>query len=159
MASRSMGRALMLLADIAKIDGDLARAQELLEEAMVRIRAEDPGGRHFPQSLAELGDLLRLRGDQPAALATLAEALRVGAAVYDSLSITASLHRMALVRSSLGEREVAARLGAAAERAHQEFGFAPEADEHVLERVEPAWSEGRAMSLDEAVEYALSTVD
>ena len=66
---------------------------------------------------------------------------------------------MAAVWATLGQRERAARTAGAAQRIREQLGIAfPEHPDRLLpERVEPAWSEGRAMSAEEAMEYALSS--
>ena len=71
-----------------------------------------------------------------------------------------ALEGMAAVWTTLGERERAARTAGAAQRIREQLAIAfPEHPNRPLpEPVEPAWSEGRAMSAEEAVEYALSSL-
>ena len=71
-----------------------------------------------------------------------------------------ALEGMAAVWATLGERERAARTAGAAQRIREQLAIAfPEHPNRPLpEPVEPAWSEGRAMSAEEAVEYALSSL-
>jgi hypothetical protein len=65
---------------------------------------------------------------------------------------------MAAVWATLGEHDRAARTAGAAQRIREQVAIAfPEHPDRPLpEPVEPAWSGGRAMSAEEAVEHALA---
>lgn len=160
LGSRFLGSALASLAEIAVAEGDLDRAQELLEEGLERTRAEAPDSVVIPEFLEGLGEVLRRKGDLGGALRSFAESLRLGFPLQDSIAVNLSLEGAAAVWTALGDRERAARLAGAAEHSCERTGFVPVwPDRPVPERVEPAWSEGYAMSTEEAVEYALRDID
>jgi hypothetical protein len=71
-----------------------------------------------------------------------------------------ALEGMAAVWATLGKPERAARMAGAARRIREQLDsrFPEHPDRPLPEPVEPAWSEGRAMSAAEAVEYALSAL-
>ena len=67
------------------------------------------------------------------------------------------LDGIAALWATLGQDERAVRMAGAAERVREMLGGVRLHPNRPLpERVEPAWSEGRAMSPEEAAEYALT---
>jgi predicted ATPase/DNA-binding SARP family transcriptional activator len=104
------------------------------------------------------------RGDIARASRSFAEALRAAAESGARVYITQFLNGLATIARQQGEAVRAVRLGGAASalRYHGNTGWDPRlAGETGLARstVEKEWSAGRAMSLDEAVRYALDGFD
>jgi tetratricopeptide (TPR) repeat protein len=156
------------LALVALYRRDLERAQRLFEESLARFQGlEHTYG--IAWALHYLGRVDHLRGDGDRAMARLAEGLRMRQALSDRPGIAGSLEGIAAVALARGHVERAARLfGAAArlrdaihaplspaERLHHDLeveaaraGFGDEA-------FAAAWAAGRAMTLEQAVAYAL----
>ena len=105
-----------------------------------------------------LGEVLRLQEDFGNALDAFATSLRIGQRRGDP-PLPDALEGMAAVWATLGERERAARTAGAAQRIREQLNYLVplHPDRPLPEPVEPAWSEGRAMSAEEAVEYVLSS--
>jgi predicted ATPase len=156
--SLHLGRPLASLAEISIVEGDYDRAQDLLEEAIDYWAHVAPDSNHLMFCYEALGEVHRLRSDYTAALKAFATSLRIGERRSEPSLET--LDGIAAVWDALGQTERAARLAGAAEamREHLGRGFAVHlrAARPVPERIEPAWSEGRALSTEEAADYALS---
>jgi len=157
------------LALVALYRRDLERAQRLFEESLARFQGlEHTYG--IAWALHYLGRVDHLRGDGDRAMARLAEGLRMRQALSDRPGIAGSLEGIAAVALARGHVERAARLFAAAarlrdaihaplspaERLHHDLeveaaraGFGDEA-------FAAAWAAGRAMTLEQAVAYALN---
>jgi predicted ATPase len=159
MGSVTLGRALSSLATISIAERDYARARELLEEAIERWSLDLPDSMQLVGYHDALGETLRRRGDHRASLRAFAEAIRI-AVRRDEPPFPSALEGIALVWASLGDSERAARIAGAADRVREQLSYMPEwRDRPVLERLEPAWSEGRAMTNEETVEYALRDIE
>jgi predicted ATPase len=156
LGSLHLGRALASLARIAVAEGDYDSARRLYDETIESWRAEAPESSSLIDSYEELGEVLRLQGLYPEALEAFATSLRLcqrrgeppPADVFEGI---------AALWAALGRRESAARMAGAGEHVREQMGagFRWHPDRPLPERVEPAWSEGRAMTVDEAAEYAL----
>ena len=152
------------------LQGDLERAAALAEEAAALSR--EAGDRLLlPLPLANLGWVALLGGDLERAEALHKESLalsrEMGAHTYLTLTL---LEGLACGAGAQGEAEKAARLFGATEALREATGFSLEPALRTLE--EPylvgarsqleegawteAWEEGRAMSVETAIEYALS---
>jgi predicted ATPase/DNA-binding CsgD family transcriptional regulator len=174
--ARPLGKVLLTvnvldsLGGIAMARGDYARAIAYFEDG---LKIANERGSSFPGMtiLNDLGRAHLLHGDPARALAYLAESLRLKQALGPSIGIAECLEDIACVAVSLGQAERAARLLAAAERLRELFA-APQrrvetatyADllergwEQLPEPVRSAiWAAGRAMTLDEAIAFALAT--
>jgi predicted ATPase/class 3 adenylate cyclase len=144
-------------------------ARETLEEALViNGQLGDPSGRAFTEE--SLAHVLLLLDEDDEARRLFSTALPV----LHELGIEAStgwvLKGFALLALRDGEIERATRLCAACDGLHKRIGFAPRDDFYELvqlqsepitsRRGEPAidkaWAEGEAMTVDEAVAYALA---
>jgi hypothetical protein len=123
--------------------------------------------RFFPY--VSLGAVLRLQGDYVGAAEAFATSIRIGQRRAEPPSPD-TLDRIAALWTTLGHHERAARMAGAAERAREQLGAGPffatgttitglvwhwHPDTPLPERIEPAWSEGREMTCEEAAEYAL----
>lgn len=158
LGSLYLGRALMSLANVSVAEADYDQARELLEEAIQLWRVQTPESTQMIVCHESPGEVLRLQEDFGNALEAFATSLRIGQRRGASLRSPDALEGMAAVWATLGERERAARTAGAAQRIREQRGatFPEHPDRPLPERVEPAWSEGRAMSAEQAVEYALS---
>jgi len=123
-------------------------------------------------SLRLTGHAVRLCGDLERAEKMYRESLSLFGETGDKWVATECIEGLALIASAQGKSERAARLLGVAEAARETFGVTmprPEAgdQEHfwasIRERPDgtafaAAWTEGRAMTLEQAIEYALATV-
>lgn len=139
--------------------GNRKEAQVVLREALEWQRAEGHESLHLSPIPMVMGEVTRRQGDLEEARRLFAESLELAARRHDEGQIAACLELMANLAATRGEHR-AARLAGSAERMREQSGFARSRPELPLpERVEPAWSEGRGMTLDEAVAYALDSLD
>ena len=106
-----------------------------------------------------VGEILRLQGDLAGALDAFATSVRIG--LRRSELSWETFEGIAAVWVTLGHHEDAARLAGAAERIREQSGglLRVRPRPPAPERIEPSWSEGRAMSPEEAAEYALSRLE
>jgi predicted ATPase len=169
---------LQISGEIALARGDYVAARELAEESLV-ISYEMGGALNEFHAQAALGDLARAEGDLAAAHAHIAEALRIGQAngAQSFLGpVTRSLCKLAGLSVAAGDTRRGVRIfGAeAAVRGDQMtwgslsgFGLGSDRSEQdlVLARstldeatFAACWSAGQAMTLDEAIEFALQAV-
>ncbi len=161
---------LISLGDVAIRQGDLARAQALYEESLEFFRqVGDRGSVAF--SLTRLGDLASLKGDYAAAWTLLAEGLTLHRQLGDQQGIAECLDGMAGVARGQSQQSRAARLEGASSALRESIGsFRPPLDQENMEKTmasvrealgeeafAAAWEAGRAMTWEQAVEYALST--
>jgi predicted ATPase/class 3 adenylate cyclase len=157
LGSLYLGRALNSLANISAAEADYVQARELLEEAIQLWSVQTPDSRQLIGCHESLGEVLRLQEDFGKSLEAFATSLRFCQRRGEP-PMPDALEGMAAVWATLGEHERAARTAGAAQRIREQLAIAfPEHPDRPLpEPVEPAWSEGRAMSAEEAVKYALS---
>jgi predicted ATPase/DNA-binding SARP family transcriptional activator/DNA-binding CsgD family transcriptional regulator len=151
---------------------DLERAEALAEEATALSR--DAGDRTLlPLPLNNLGWVALLRGDLERAEVLHKESLALSGEMGGSWGTLAFLEALACTAGAKGEAQKAARLIGAAEALRETMGVGPWAALRALE--EPylvgarsqlkegvwaaAWEEGWAMSMERAIEYALSEDD
>jgi predicted ATPase len=157
LGSLHLGRALSSLAEISVAEEDYDRARELLEEAIGCWTAEAPESNHQMACHEALGEVLRLQGDYPGAIEAFVTSIRIcqrrGEPPWPEL-----FEGIAALWTTLGRDVPAARMAGAADRLREELGAQMRfhANRPLPERIEPAWSEGRAMSPEEAAEYALN---
>ena len=155
------------LGRIALGDGDLGRAASLFAEA-AEIATAIGDKRHIQYSLAGLGWVAYLEGRWEEADSCARESLRLARELGMKLQAVDPIFCLAGTAAAAGDVARGARLAAAAER-----HLSPAADDAddearyqaIIESAnaacdpetwERASAEGRAMSLDEAAEYALS---
>jgi tetratricopeptide (TPR) repeat protein len=153
---------------ISILDGDYERGAALNEEsaAIIRERGYKAG---FQWTLDNLGWAALLQGDHERARTSYFGSLTLCKELGDKLVASESLEGMACISAAEGEAERTARLFGAAEALREAVGYQhlPEEDtwrEPYIGAVrsqldeaswEKAWAEGRAMSFDEAVSYAM----
>ncbi len=154
------------------LQGNQERATTVNEEAtaLVRKQGANLGGySRLPGTLERLGWAALLRGDQERAKAWHEENLRLSQKLGNKLIATESLEGLACAVGTKGEAERAAKLFGAAQALREAVGYPQPPSERAVQepylvaarsRLEETWeaalAEGRAMDLEEAVEYALS---
>jgi tetratricopeptide (TPR) repeat protein len=161
-------RALQTISGIALERGDRAAARPLLEERLAISR--ELGDLDFlVHALGALGHLARDEGDYPGARSYYAESLALRHQAGYQMATAQSLEDLGSLAGRMQQPERAARLLGAAEAfcetlgAHPPVAIAAEYDYAVAAGraalgetgFAAVWSEGRAMSLDQAVADAL----
>jgi adenylate cyclase len=157
------------LGRVAQEQGDYATAQTLYEERLVLSR-EIKNKRGIATGLLNLGNLAYKQKNSRAAQAAYTEGLRLGQEMNDKAYLAYNLSGLAGVATLLSDFPRAARLAAVVtnlrlnitsitwlrieEAIYQEVASAVRAqlDEAAFQA---AWADGTAMSLEEAVAYAL----
>jgi ATP/maltotriose-dependent transcriptional regulator MalT len=173
--SRALGSASILRSCLNSValtyllQRDLERAAALAEEAAALSR--EAGDRTLlPLPLHVLGWVALLGGDLERAEALHKESLALSGEMGGSWGTLAFLEALACTAAAKGESEKAARLIGAAEALREAMGVGPWAALRALEEPylagarsqlkESAWTEaceeGRRMSMEAAIEYALS---
>ncbi len=165
------GAALSLnnLGHVALSQGDYRRAAVLFRESQALYR-ETGDKRGIALSLGSLGEAAQCEGDHAQALALYKESLALYRGVGDKRGIATCLEGLAAVSQAGGLPDRAARLFGAAETLREAIGsplppaVCTDYDRDVAsaraaleaEAFARAWAEGRAMALEQAVEYALA---
>jgi non-specific serine/threonine protein kinase len=167
---RGMYYSLYGLMEVARAQRDHQRAIALMEEAYSLTREQgDPWSIAFALSI--LGNLVLLQGEMERAEALQRESLVLRQATEDVVGTGRCLDSLGWVASAQRQPARATRLFGAAELLCERVGVAPhppwraEHERHVAtaraslgdEAFAAAWAEGRALSLDEAIAYALTT--
>jgi DNA-binding CsgD family transcriptional regulator/tetratricopeptide (TPR) repeat protein len=164
----SLAYCLNNLAMVAYSQGDLGRAAKLTEESVALFRELGARG-DVALGLCNLGWIALLRDDLGRAADLYRESLSLSWNSGLNPLVQSALEGFACVAGAKGDAERAARLWGAAQTLHETKGiprdtdFLAEADARISdvqsgmgeEEWEEAWSKGRAMTLDEAVCYAL----
>jgi tetratricopeptide (TPR) repeat protein len=166
---RGTANVLTCIAVLVEQEGDYAAAQALYEEnlAVYRKLGVKSG---IANSLENLGSLACARGEPAAAWALYAESLALSRELGEKGRSAASLEGMARLEWAEGRADRAARLLGAAAELRESIGIplspkdCPEHDRQTAEVRQAlgeegfasAWTDGQAMTLDQAVEYALS---
>ena len=158
---------LIVLGAEARNRGDYERGTKLLQESLALSRDRYAEG--VAVSLNQLGIGAHHRGEHERATVLLKESLLLHRDVGDRWRVASVLEGLAEAASAMGDHERAARMFGVAEALRKEIG-APlppceRADyEQAIaaaraglteEDLAAAWSEGRAMTYEQAVEYAL----
>jgi predicted ATPase/DNA-binding NarL/FixJ family response regulator len=147
--------------------GDYATAVALGEESLAIFRTLG-AQRLTAMALCFTGHAVRLQGDLERAAGLYRESLTMFGETGDKWFAIECIEGLALIARAQGNAERAARHLGAAETARKAFAITPEArdQEHLQAalRERPdgtlfaaAWAEGRAMTLEQAVEYALAS--
>ncbi|HEY7346865.1 MAG TPA: tetratricopeptide repeat protein [Ktedonobacterales bacterium] len=163
------GRILITLGHVFRARGNYPRATQVFEEALAQTRRIGLtwGTANILTSLALLA---RDQSDYPRALALYRESLSLHRTFGNKTYIAWIFEGMAAAASALGEPERAARLCAAAARLREEmrsprppaeqlpYDQTVAAAQQTLgsERFEQVWTAGQALSLEEALSYALA---
>jgi ATP/maltotriose-dependent transcriptional regulator MalT len=164
-----VGYVLLGLAGTSLVQGDLERAASQFEASETQFRQTQQ--RHgLACVLSNLGYVRHLQGDDRAARALLREAIALQQQQQLKSSLIRTIEWCACISADILQPQRAARLFGAAEAARERLwgspltpGEKPLFDRH-LERAraeldkptfDVAWAEGRALTLDQAVESAL----
>lgn len=159
--------ALFGLGNVAYLQGDFRRAQALLEDSLALSRALGNGWA-IARRLARLGHVALAQRNVELAVARLQASLDTSEEVYDSWGRVMALAGIAGVVSARGSHVDAARLLAATAAlldgmgARLWFADRVDFDRHVAATqagldqptFAAAWSEGQALTIDQAVAYA-----
>jgi DNA-binding CsgD family transcriptional regulator/tetratricopeptide (TPR) repeat protein len=154
------------------LEGEYERGATLSEEAAALCREHGYKGR-CQDALDNLGWAALLQGQHERARSYFEESLAISKELGDKLTPSSSLEGMACLSAAEGEASRAARLFGAAQALLEAVGavaFEPTPEEEAWREPylraarsqlgEAAWGEalarGRAMTLEEAIEYALS---
>ena len=163
--------AIFYLGSSALLQGDYDRAKDLLEESLNLYEKLGAKSR-IASSLRLLGRVAAAQEDYDRALAHYRESITLLREIEDRRGITGGLEALAELVGSRGRKEQAARLYGAAEALREAIGDFPLQDYHRdaydqsvaalraglgEEAFAAAWAEGRAMSVEDAVEYALKS--
>jgi len=156
------------LGRVAYFQDDYQTARRLSEESLAMMR-ELQHRNGMADSLYNLGNVTYEQGDYQAAHKVFAEGLTIRRERDDRRGMVSSLAGLAAVIAALGSSLHAARIWGAAERLHEEIGTplptnerprydrrvagvrAASRDDTAFDR---AWQEGRAFTLERALELA-----
>jgi predicted ATPase/class 3 adenylate cyclase len=155
---------------MARLRGNYRHAVALCEESLALSRTLGAKW-SIAYAFRLTGHAVRLQGDSRRAMELYTENLKLFAAVGDKWGTTECIEGLALICSGQGNFEQAARLFGAAEAARETFGITmprPEAGDQkhfwaaIRDRPEgtafaTAWAEGRAMTLEQTIEYVMET--
>jgi non-specific serine/threonine protein kinase len=149
------------------MSGDNETALRYAEETVALVRPSSVPS-IVGLSLRTLGDVLRVRGDLEGARAALSESLELVLGKASRTQIVFNLESSADVAAAAGDAERAARLYGAVEAIRRELGVLPAPGFQLLrepmlacarsalgDTFDKVTNEGRAMSFDDAVAYAL----
>jgi predicted ATPase/class 3 adenylate cyclase/Tfp pilus assembly protein PilF len=171
---REVGNTFMLayvlhnLGTVAEKQGDYERATALFEEGLVRTR--QVGNKyHIPNLQCSLANVSLRRGDYERAMTLYRQSLVLRKEIGDKPGLVQCLEGLAGVACAQGDYEKAAGLYGAAEALRETLAVhrAPSDQADHDQRVasvraalrdanfKAAWAEGRAMTLEQAIEYAL----
>jgi predicted ATPase/class 3 adenylate cyclase len=152
---------------VAFEQGDYPAAGALYEESLAMSR--ELGNRlGIAHTLDDLGEVAFEQGDYPAARKLFKEGLVIWRELGNRAGIAYSLEALAAVAAALGDSQRAARIWGAAERLREEIG-SPLLERPRYERrvaaaraalganavFDRAWQEGSALTLEQAIEFAL----
>ena len=166
---RAIAVVLNNLGMMAYLRNDYSAARLLNEEALA-IRRELGDRWGVANSLANLGTIAYQQGDHGTSRVLLTESLAMRRDLADSLGIAQSLEALAGLAFALGRPEPGARLCGQAARLREEIGSPlPPSERGRYDRevasaraslgnevaFDLAWQEGRAMTLEQTIEYAL----
>jgi predicted ATPase/Tfp pilus assembly protein PilF len=157
------------LGSVAFSQGDCERANALHSESLA-LREELGDKRGISMSLNNMGEVAQQQADYPRAASLYAESLNLRRELGDRFFVVSSLHNLAEVACSRQNYERGARLFGAAEALRNIIGAPlPHAKKANFDRfiqeardalgradLKASWDEGRIMSLDQAIEYALA---
>jgi predicted ATPase/class 3 adenylate cyclase len=147
-------RAELCQAEIGLRLGDLRAAES---HGLAALDGLDEGAFNFACALEILGETARRRGDVSMSEARFRDALRSFAALRDSGGIADCLDGLSRVVAAAGDEPRAGRLAGAAQRLRETSGRrATRADVALPPLPVAAQDEGHAMTMDEAVSYALA---
>jgi tetratricopeptide (TPR) repeat protein len=162
------GLALGALGDVAMYEHEFSRAQILFEQAVPLLR-EARKYSYLAIQLRRLGQLAIPRGELPKAMALIRESLQLNWTIRDYDGTCCCLAAMGAWCAASGQSVCAAKLFGALDAVLEftHFGMMP-LDQQEYERsvselrnrldestFTAAWMEGRAMTMEQSIEYAL----
>jgi predicted ATPase/DNA-binding CsgD family transcriptional regulator/Tfp pilus assembly protein PilF len=165
---RAIALALNGLGNVAYMKGDYASAQALHRDGLaLQNELGDKWGTAL--SLGNLGNIAYSSGDYAGAERLYREALTIGREIWNTYSIAFCLGGLGAAASAGGRPTRGARLLAATEAILQAAGAVLDSDDRIVyaaglasardhlpgEEFDKAWKEGRALSRDQAIAYAL----
>jgi predicted ATPase len=164
---RNAANSLAYLGVTALLEGEPARAGEFLAEALELARELD--NRLLVASvLVNLGLVALFEGECDRARSLASDSLVFAQRLGDKPTIVECLHVLAGAASAEGRPRRAATLAGAAEGLHAAIGAPPSPAERAVgerfesrlrgEEVKAAWLEGKTMSLDRVLVYALEEI-
>jgi predicted ATPase len=167
---RNAANSLAHLGITALLEDDSALAGELLAEALELARELD-NGLLVASVLVNLGLAALFEGDCQRARSLASDSLTFAQRLGDKPTIVECLHVLAGAASAEGRPQRAATLAGAAEALHAAIGAPPSPAERAVgeqfesrlrvdedEELGAAWVEGKEMSLDRVLDYALERV-
>jgi non-specific serine/threonine protein kinase len=159
------------LADILIWQGDLEAGLPMLDEALARLRQLRTDWL-ITLVLNQRGHAALAERNPPRATDYFTESITVARVSQQTRAILGAVHGLAGVALALGRAEQAARLLGAVEAARETLGMGRISQKHHGERITAdtraalkaadfaeAWSAGRALTLEEAVDEALAIAD
>jgi predicted ATPase len=156
-AAGAGGRAFLGLAELALRFGDLRSAES---NGLAALAELDEGAFNHACGLEILGETARRSGDAARAGDRFSEALRSFAELGDGGGIADCLDGLSRLAAAAGDGRRAGRLCGAAQRLRETRGRRPARVDVPLPDVpDSAREEGGAMTLEEAVDYALRSTD
>jgi tetratricopeptide (TPR) repeat protein len=167
-AGHGMSSALGNLGQLEMMEGNLERAQALMEEAI--LVDEESQLSHLAMAVADLGTILIRRGRYVEAAEKLFAALELQRTLQDRRSSAYAFEDLAILALRRGAAERAVRLIGAAVAFREQIGAPlPPRERHRLDEqlaqarqaldddsFDDAWDWGQSVSLDDAIAYALS---
>ncbi|MGE5265198.1 MAG: AfsR/SARP family transcriptional regulator [Acidobacteriota bacterium] len=170
-AQRMIGMALNSLGELARLQGDYTRAGAMYSEAAQLDR--EMGNRWgYAMAIMNLVPVALHEHDLNRAKALAAESLAINRELEFTRNLLGDLANLAGLATMLGKHEQAARLLGATEASFEALGrimdtadqkeydqYLSMVREHFDEKTfKAAWMEGRAMTLDQAIDYGLENV-
>jgi non-specific serine/threonine protein kinase len=162
--------ALNSLGLLAGYQGNYATARSLLQESLA-IDRELGDRRGIAFAAGNLGVIALRQGDYAAARVLLKESLAIDRELGDKRGSISELEELGLLAAAQGQAERAARLLGAAEALREATSVPPSSserafydyDRHVAvvsamlghDHFATAWAHGRAMTLEQSIEYAM----
>ena len=151
------------------LQGDIERATAVSEEAASMLRERTNRNHYLAEVLENLGWAALLQGSSEQAKALFAQSLGLRQELGDKLTTPNTLEALASAAAAQGEAERTARLYGVVEKLNEVMGIPQDAGEDALtgpylaaarSQLDEAawqevWAEGRAMTLEEAISYAL----
>ncbi len=157
------------LGELARYQGDYPRAQALIEQAHA-LALETQHIQHIGLTLNNLGLLATRQGDYARAVRLHRDALELYRTGGEMRLVPECVDGLAAALTELGQSEKAARLMGAADAFRESIGLLiTPIDRPDYERVlacvrqdmhegfQTVWAKGRALTLEQAIEYALTT--
>jgi non-specific serine/threonine protein kinase len=168
--AREIGWSHWLLGDLARIRGEFQKAARSYADAFALVQAAGPCA-EISDVYRSLGQIAALQGDYPRARQLFDECLVVRRSVGDTWNIPDSFEGLAWLATMQEQAARAVRLYGAAAAIRERSGTALLGERHTrLERhllvarqalgdarASAAWEEGRRMSVDQAIDYALAS--